>query len=409
MAGDQPDEHVVDWLDGIGHLPSGADGVGPVTVSAEDRSRVQSGAENRGSLDDILQADLGIIPEALGLPVSHASSTVNDHNVDRNASQNSLENILQAGTPVIPSAVPLFQPGISTGARQDELPSRVGVSTHRGNRRRTRHTYDKTLENASKVLEHIRNGNVRKQPRHNRTSIVYYDYTDNALRSNPTEIRDSRYIESLGRPPQDVRQRLLVVEDLSKPTINALGETFGINPEFFEEHLLNSGYAGGEYDMLPARTWATASLKKSYVTMRWIRPVYRLPMYTSNRSMKDLVDASTAKTQSGGDEGEDSEEPPWNGIENFTRRGVVTTRVSTNIFRSEWALWTDPEKTGSMPRECGLEERVSVWNTKLQRGDCEIGKYPDSRYPAPMLKYRASDYAFRSLASGRGNAPRSLF
>jgi hypothetical protein len=201
-------------------------------------------------------------------------------------------------------------------------------------------------------LDHIKNGNVVKQSRHNRTSITYYDHI-NDFRCDPRQIYDAKNIALLGHAPPNVQQRLVIVEDLSKPTIDALGETFSINPEFFEEHLLNSGYAGAEYDEPPARTWKTGLLQKSYVSLRWIRPVYRLPTYFSTRDLEDLLDDST---------------------EHFTRHGSVTTRVYTNIFRLEWSLWTDPTKTVRMKRECGLEERISIWKGKLTGRDCEIGK-----------------------------------
>lgn len=388
MTGHRADGRLANWLDGIDHSPSDADRESQVTDSPEGGSRVSSGAEHASSLNDILRNDNEPLPEELGLPESHtSSSTVTDHNVDRNGPQNSLEDVLQTGTPAIPSAVHLTAPTPSERNTPQENPRVLpGADEDIDQRQRIRYRYDKTLENASKVLHHIKNGNTRKESRYDRTSIVYYDYIENS-RSNPTEIRDARYIASLRFARQDVRQRLLVVEDLCKLTINALGETFNINPEFFEEHLLNSGYAGAEYDMSPARTWATASFKKSYVSMKWIRPVYRMPMYTSNRSMKDLVSASTSKQQGRGGE---KEKPPGEGIENFTRRGFVTTRVFTNIFRSEWALWTDPDKTGSMPRECGLEERVSVWKGKLPNGNCEICKYIPNQVRSRMLRFQLS-------------------
>ncbi|KAJ5788393.1 Mg2+ transporter protein CorA-like/Zinc transport protein ZntB [Penicillium paradoxum] len=295
------------------------------------------------------------LPEAISLPDSHASSSnAGEHGLNQNSPKDSLEIILKSGPPVIPSAIPL--PGV------------------RRKKRKSGSAYDQTLENAGKVLEHIREGNVRKHSRHQRTSIVCYDYS-NSVRSEPKTIQKAKDIASLAYTGPNIQQRLLIVEDLSKPTINALGGTFGINPEFFEEHLLNSGYAGAEYDMLPARMWATASLKKSYVSMRWIRPVYRVPMYSSNRSMKDLAKISISGKENPVETvGDTGKVPPkmQGHIEHFTRHGVVTTRVSTNIFRSEWRLWTDPTKASSTKRECGLEERVSVWKGQLTARDCKI-------------------------------------
>ncbi|CAG8896694.1 unnamed protein product [Penicillium egyptiacum] len=210
--------------------------------------------------------------------------------------------------------------------------------------------YGEILKNAGNVLEHIKNGSVGKDSRHGRISITYYDYFDNLI-SDPTHIDDSANVAALYHVSEDVQQRLIFVEDLSKPTIDKLGETFSINPEFFEEHLLNSGYAGGKYDSPPARNWSTASFKKSYVSFRWIRPVYRLPTYFSSSDLDDLLDGSTT---------------------HFTRGKSVTTEILTNIFRLEWGLWTDPTKTVRMKRVCGLEERVSIWRKKLIGQNTEI-------------------------------------
>jgi hypothetical protein len=144
------------------------------------------------------------------------------------------------------------------------------------------------------------------------------------------------------------------VEDLSERTIEVLGRRFGINPEFFEEHLLNSGYSGAKFDQPLSKAWRTASLPKSYVCMKWFRPVWKTPTYFSNRDMPDLLRDKT---------------------EHFTHRGKFTTRAETNIFRLEWDLWTDPAKTIRVSRECGWEEKVSIWKGSLSDQDCEIGEY----------------------------------
>ncbi|KAJ5822698.1 Mg2+ transporter protein CorA-like/Zinc transport protein ZntB [Penicillium robsamsonii] len=211
--------------------------------------------------------------------------------------------------------------------------------------------YKKTIKNAGKVLDHIKNGSVGKPSRHAKTSITYYDYRDGLI-SDPTHIYDSATIAALRHVPEDVQQRLILVEDLSNPMIDILGENFSINPEFFEEHLLNSGYAGGKYDSPPARNWSTSSFEKSYRSFRWIRPVYRLPTYFSSPDLEDLLL-------------EDS-------VTHFTRKKSVTTGILTNIFRLEWGLWTDPATTSMMKRVCGLEERVSIWKKKLIDQNTEI-------------------------------------
>jgi hypothetical protein len=327
---------------------------------AEEQSPEPSEASDAAiSLEDVLRNDPWThndIPEAIHLPGSHASSsTVNANLSGLNMPNDSLEAILHSDGPVMPYMIPLLEPT-------------------------TQLTYDEIIKNAGRSLDHIKHGNVGKDSRHNRTSVIYYDYTDGA-RSNGVHIKSSRRIADLGYPPPSVHLRLLVVEDLSVSTIKSLGETFSINPEFFEEHLLNSGYAGADYNMMPSRSWATGSLDKSYVSMRWIRPVFRRPMYSSSRSMKDLVKASTRTrkkvepvSEAGGEEDPDQDDQV--GVEHFTPYGAVTTTVSTNIFRSDWPLWTDPGRTANLKRECGLEERLTIWKGTLAGRDCDISKLP---------------------------------
>jgi hypothetical protein len=238
-----------------------------------------------------------------------------------------------------------------------------------------RQPYEKTIENAASVFDHIKHGNICKKPRHDHTSLVCYDYYNSSTPRLWQEINDAREIQFLGNPPTGAYQRVLLVEDLSESTINALGKTFCINPEFFEEHLLNSGYASAEYDMMPAKMWATASLEKSHASAKWIRPVYRLPMYSWNYKMQDLAKTGKMRPRAsteGEKEGEFNE--ARDSIEHFTRFGIVKTWVSTNIFRSESYLWTTRGNSKSAKRECGLEERISIWKGRLPGRDCEIGR-----------------------------------
>ncbi|KAJ6177911.1 hypothetical protein N7519_008372 [Penicillium mononematosum] len=271
---------------------------------------------------------------------------------DYNGSQHTQETTSESSGPIDPSELPLpasRPPSTQMSCQGDQMVDSAQLVPHEVDATGPP-SYGEIIQNAGKVLEHIKNGNVGKNSRHERTSITYYDYIGNFI-SETGHIDDSANIAALCHVSVDVQQRLIFVEDLSKPTIDKLGETFSINPEFFEEHLLNSGYAGGKYDSPPARNWSTASFEKSYMSFRWIRPVYRLPTYFSSSDLGDLLDNSTT---------------------HFTRGKSVTTEILTNIFRLEWGLWTDPTKTVRTKRVCGLEERVSIWRKRLIDQDTEI-------------------------------------
>ncbi|KAJ5983393.1 Mg2+ transporter protein CorA-like/Zinc transport protein ZntB [Penicillium waksmanii] len=355
---------LLDWLQGSEHrAPSNAvrSSRNRLSMTGEHSPEPGLASDAAISLKDMLRNDPWThneVPEAIHLPDSHASSsTVNENPSGLNMPNDSLVAFLHSDGPVVPSMVPLLGPILSsTSSPQAEdiffdtgRTGRIRRPRTRKKKRTTRFSYDKTIENAGRFLGHIKHGNVGKDSRQDKASVIYYDYTDSS-RSSAVHIMSSGRIANLGYPPPNFRLRLLVVEDLTNSTINALGETFSINHEFFEEHLLSSGYAGADYNMMPSRSWATGSLEKSYFSMRWIRPVFRQPMYSSSRSMKDLVKASTRMTKRVGpvveiSDEDDSGQDDKIGVEHFT------TTVSTNIFRLDWPLWTNPAKTANMKRE----------------------------------------------------------
>ncbi|KAJ5981769.1 Mg2+ transporter protein CorA-like/Zinc transport protein ZntB [Penicillium canescens] len=369
MPAEQPYDPLLAWLEQP-DPPSRSQnysrgGIHVAAVNEEQHHRNHLIARDAtNSLEDLLRNDpfrhsrvqevTGSAPVTSRTPGDnlHSEGPANIDAEDSDGSQIIQEEASQLAASIDPFNLPLPESRTPSPQRRRQEERWVGPGQLGPHARRETFSppYRKILENAGKVLEHIKNGSVGKASRHARTSITYYDYFDN-LMSDPRHIDHSADIAALRQVSENVKQRLIFVEDLSKPMMDKLGEIFSINPEFFEEHLLNSGYAGGKYDSPPARTWSTASFEKSYVSFRWIRPVYRLPTYFSSRDLEDLLEDST---------------------KHFTRQGSVTTRILTNIFRLEWGLWTDPAKTVRMKRECGLEERVSIWRKKLIDQNTEI-------------------------------------
>ncbi|KAJ6125563.1 Mg2+ transporter protein CorA-like/Zinc transport protein ZntB [Penicillium samsonianum] len=368
---------------------------------APPQSQLLSG-DAPSSLEDLLRngsSTYGRVSETNGLaPV--ASRTLGDNlnleesvNIDAeddNGSQPTQDRTSRPPTPIDPSTVPLpvsrppsnislpvSRPPSTQRPRQgDRMVDSAHVAPHAIEEMRPQ-PYRKTIKNAGKVLEHIKNGSVGKPSRHAKTSITYYDYRDDLI-SDPTHIDDSATIAALCHVPEYVQQRLIFVEDLSKPMIDMLGENFSINPEFFEEHLLNSGYVDGKYDSPPARNWSTASFEKSYISFRWIRPIYRRPTYFSSADLEDLLEDS---------------------VTHFTRGRSVTTEILTNIFRLDWGLWTDPTTTSMMKRVCGLEERVSIWRKKLINQNTEIVIV----LLDPLPEISETNYSWTSAGSQREN------
>jgi hypothetical protein len=315
----------------------------------------------RNSLDDLLRNDPAAsesIPERVPLPESRdGSSTASDSGAeDENAARPSLEAIDRDDTFILPSSIPL-PPSPPPSPRQQaaqlpaaKKPKRERASPARRERPappRVRVPYYRVLDRAEKAFDHIKHGNIRKSSRVERTSITLYEYYDDNTASR-VEIDSAAMIRHFSGAVEGLKGRVFIVEDLSNETINALGQWLRITPEFFEEHLLNSGYGGAKYDDLPARSWKTAGMNKSYVSIQWFRPVYRRPPLFSNRDRQDLLDVD-------GD-----------GLEYISGSSSITLKAETNIFRSEWDLRVDPRGTTKEMSQFGLVERASIWRKQAE-------------------------------------------
>lgn len=377
-------------------------GIGKSKKRREKRTRLSS-------LDAILRFDGNVIsdPEAqIPLPESRTSSLSSDANVTTqkgpattksDQSRSSLDILTQHGvfhtrpTP-LPSTIPLpdsraesfedardLKPGdLEPG---DLKPGDLKPGVHHvgdGEQQSRQHTipqeyhsygrlpplrifnWERMVAFASEILPHLSDGRIHSPSRHEILDITCVDYGQ-SFRVPPVyyggDARDESVVRALGNIPADVKQRVVVVEDLSPRTINCLGTRFGISPEFFEEHLINSGYENGNYNDPPSNTWSTSGMKKTYVSLKWHRPVFRLPVVPySKQDVKDLLDPARGRVEYTSDISND----------------LNIFQTETNIFRSEWDLWTNPRTTTRVKRVCGWEERVSIWTHELPDRDCRI-------------------------------------
>ncbi|ELR02862.1 hypothetical protein VC83_03061 [Pseudogymnoascus destructans] len=224
--------------------------------------------------------------------------------------------------------------------------------------------YSDMIIRASQVFRHFHKVLDAVPSRNNNiANITSIDFSEN-FRYSQTEFivgsNDSHNIRTLGaigQIPENVRQRLLIVPDLAPQIINLLGNLFGLSPEVFEEHLINSGYEGANYDDEPAHTWSTAKMKKSHASIKWYRPVERRPVAPySTRDREILLDPTQGRLKRSGD----------------YDRDFLVYQTQSNIFRSEWEMWTDPKITTEEERICGWEERATVWSQKLDGRDCYV-------------------------------------
>ncbi|RDW64001.1 hypothetical protein BP5796_10503 [Coleophoma crateriformis] len=236
--------------------------------------------------------------------------------------------------------------------------------------------YTHIIDSAAGIFPHLVKVSSKNARHPAKMDITYIDFFENS-RSEPTvcgtggpdALNYSRSFDVLRDIPIGCKQRLIVVEDLSPTTIELLGSLYGPNPEFFESHLLNSGYDGPNYDDQPAHEWPTSRMKRSYSCIKWHRPVRRLDMVPySKQDLDDLLNPDYDRLEYDSSDSND----------------LLIYRTETNIFRSEWEMWTDPVRISPssfnssvskyMPQDvtirnervCGWEERASIWSQKLE-------------------------------------------
>jgi hypothetical protein len=173
--------------------------------------------------------------------------------------------------------------------------------------------------------------------------------------------------------PQDTTQRLIIAEDLYPWIIALLVANFEVTPEFFEEHLINSGYGGARYNYASPTSWKKSGMKKSYVSMKWYHPAWRLPVAPfSRQDLENLLN------------------PKCGRLEKSRRQSneLITLETETNIFRSEWDLWTDLRTTTREKRLCGWKKRASIWRGKVPNSNCNLGNL--FRIPPSLWWYFSS-------------------
>ena len=239
-------------------------------------------------------------------------------------------------------------------------------------------SYTQTVKALSTHLPHLQH--TLKETRHHGINIKYFDYIDGLLVSTPpyTHITDSlgasedtknKLRQALKDDiPEDVNLRFIIVEDLSVELIEILGSTFSISPEFFEEHLINSGWQNGKYQDREADTWITRGMEKNYTSIRWYRP-------TLSKSSRPNSAADRIKLL-------DPENPIllWTEAVSVHTSNQATTikgvkheaRPMTNILRQDWTLKTNAEDVAPLLSPSAWEERATVWSKHLEK--CQVGR-----------------------------------
>jgi hypothetical protein len=160
-----------------------------------------------------------------------------------------------------------------------------------------------------------------------------------------------------GLEMRNITTRYVLVEDIDTEIIYTLGATFGLEPQFFLDHMNNQisslGSTLGKSDQ--RIQWNTWNLKKPYMSFHWYRPVSRNSVNGPVRRERVERRYETVDSQ---------------GKKHF----YTIIRAASSILRPEW----DILGSGVVGEEdlVAIDERVSICNVKLdgyQYGELGIG------------------------------------
>lgn len=217
--------------------------------------------------------------------------------------------------------------------------------------------YLRRIRRLQGYMPHL-NNTSRDSRAHHRAGLQSFDYSGGKLVSENTHMLQPNTHSAkkdfaramIDDVPAKVDYRLLVVNDLSDTLVHILGTCLGITPEFFEEHIVNSGWHDSSYHDRDPEQWNTQDLVKNYTSIRWHRPIdRRVPLpWAPYRLLDPLSTPDTGQEQL-----------------SQTKRIIHRTEPLVNIIRRPW------EARLEFGGFSAWEERATVWGTKI--GNCHLG------------------------------------
>ncbi|OCL04027.1 hypothetical protein AOQ84DRAFT_442330 [Glonium stellatum] len=201
-------------------------------------------------------------------------------------------------------------------------------------------------------------------------------------RANPASIK--RLIDN--ESDLNGRTRFFVAEDISPTLIEALGSAFKPNPEFFEEHLYQAGYSDLSAQVPHPRRWATSTMPKEYVSLRWYRPVLRAIKGAFSAHLR-TAPGSNKYNNLMSVEWEDRPNMVGSDGAELNQQGVQhKLEVKTNIFRQGWPLTTNPDEVlGDSEVPVAWEEKVTLLRHWSPNGHAPIFLFLLD--PLPKIKH----------------------
>lgn len=232
--------------------------------------------------------------------------------------------------------------------------------------------YAEEIHQLQEYMPHLKNVGQRSRA-HNKAVLDCLDYSGSELISTTTHSFESDLLRSkddfaaiMDNVSPHVHVRLLLVNDLSSKLIDILGSYLHINPEFFEEHILNAGWCDNSYGGTNSGLWnTTASPGKDYTTIRWHRPVHSISVHPNAAKDALIFDPSTIP-----DSWEENPSPATH-IFHSTKPVVNQLRLPWQAIINDYGF-------------SAWEETATVWTTETEH--CQLILVLLD--PLPLIRYR---------------------
>ena len=241
-----------------------------------------------------------------------------------------------------------------------------------------RRPYVQRIQELAFCFPHLQKCLVSSRFSHQKYSV--FDYYHHTLlstrsqvtdRSRPCSTPESRTtFQHLAKDevPSNLTHRVILVESLSTDLIELLGSELGVVPEFFEQHLINSGWQNGKDNDCEASSWNTRTLNRPYTSIRWLRSgVSNYPRKLTTQSRSNFL-------QPGGRLSWEENVLVTNREKSLTLCEIRHEATpAENILRPSWQIETDEgsEET-SDPQPVLWEERASI--CVRQEANYQVGK-----------------------------------
>lgn len=326
----------------------------PSSVSSEELSSSSLQSRTHSQRDSL--QDLNVSPADVRLPASSFSEVSLDSELDKTRHPqepsskpkkgtrgNAAKNRAQSSVPAPPASQVTaddFDAYLSNANRlATNFPSFENVAAHT-----TRHAWSSRIVLHDRIEGIDEEETQRKEPWPSDTYASAPNFED--------------FYRQIRKVPDNCKQRIIIVEDLSPSLIGLLGATFQIPPHVFQEHLEGSGYRVALDQPIKSKAWQTLSSAQGYASITWYRPV--LPLIPMNAKLRARLLLNTS--------------PSIRCIFEGCQRHNIRLGTTANIWRRNLELCAEPgtyHKGSNTEYPVGWEERATIFTTDIN--GCNFG------------------------------------